>query len=173
MILIEYLKNNSWYGQDFTYLDTNNETQGFNWIELLSPSLQSFFVQTEIDIKTSKNNSQGYILAIDSLVLKFEGLIREFSRMIGAQTIEIKENGTEERINFDKLLDNEKLKALIPEDDIAYFKFLFTSQGMNLRNNIAHSFYNTSNYTSAVMLLLIVALLRLGNYKIEPKEKDA
>jgi hypothetical protein len=171
--LIDYLKTNSWYGQDFTYIDTNNETQGFNWIELLSPSLQSFFVQSEIDIKTNKHNSQGYILAIDSFVLKFEGLLREFSRMIGAQTIEIKENGTEERINFDKLLDNEKLKALIPEDDIAYFKFLFTSDGMNLRNNIAHCFFTTQNYTSAIMVLLIVALLRLGNYKIETKEKDA
>lgn len=167
--LIDYLKNNSWYGQDFTYLDTNNETQGFNWIELLSPSLQSFFVQSEIDIKTNKHNSQGYILAIDSFVLKFEGLLREFLRMIGAQTIEIKENGTEERINFDKLLDNEKLKALIPEDDIAFFKFLFTSDGMNLRNNIAHCFFTTQNYTSAIMVLLIVALLRLGNYKIETK----
>lgn len=170
--LIDYLQINSWYGQDFTYLDTNNETQGFNWIELLSPSLQSFFIQSEIDIKTNKNNNQGYILAIDSLVLKFEGLLREFSRMIGAQTIEIKESGTEERINFEKLLDNEKLKSLIPEDDISFFKFLFTSEGMNLRNNIAHSFFNTKNYTSAVMLLLIVALLRLGNYKMIVKEKE-
>ncbi len=164
--LIEYLKNNSWYGQDFTYLDTNSEPQGFNWIELLSPSLQSFFVQTEIDIKTNSHNQQGYILAIDSLVLKFEGLLREFSRKIGAQTIEIKENSTEERIKFDKLLDNEKLRALIPEDDIAFFKFLFMSDGMNLRNNIAHCFFTTKNYTSTIMLLLIVALLRLGNYKI-------
>jgi len=170
--LINYLKNDTWFGQDFTYLDTNKETQGFNWIELLTPALQSFFVQTEIDIKTSKHNPQGYILAIDSFVLKFEGLLREFSRMIGAQTIEIKENGTEERINFDKLLDNEKLKALIPEDDIAFFKFLFTSDGMNLRNNIAHCFFTTKNYTSAVMLLLIVALMRLGNYKLETKEKE-
>jgi len=170
--LIGYLKNNSWYGQDYTYLDTNNETQGFNWIELLSPSIQSFFVQTEIDIKTNNHNPQGYILAIDSLALKFEGLLRELSRMIGAQTIEIKENGTEERIGFDKLLDNEKLKALIPEDDIAFFKFLFTSSGMNLRNNVAHCFFTTKNYTSAVMLLLIVALLRLGNYKLETKEKE-
>lgn len=171
--LIDYLKNNSWYGQDFTYLDTNNETQGFNWVELLSPSLQSFFVQTEIDIKTNSHNPQGYILAIDSLVLKFEGLLRELSRMIGAQTIEIKDNGTEERIGFDKLLDNEKLKALIPEDDIAFFKFLFTSSGMNLRNNVAHCFFTTKNYTSAVMLLLIVALLRLGNYKPETTEKES
>ncbi len=169
--LIEYLKNNSWYGQDFTYLDTNNETQGFNWIELLSPALQSYFIQTEIDIKTNNHNTQGYILAIDSLVLKFEGLLREFSRVIEAQTIEIKENGTEERINFDKLLDNEKLKALIPEDDIAFFKFLFTSEGMNLRNNIAHCFFNTRKYTSAVMLLLIIALLRLGNYTLKNSRK--
>jgi len=171
--LINYLKNDSWYGQDFTYTDTNNEIQGFNWIELLSPSLQSFFIQTEIDLKTNGHNPQGYILAIDSLILKFEGLLREFSRMIGAQTIEIKDNGTEERIGFDKLLDNEKLKALIPEDDISFFKFLFTSNGMNLRNNVAHCFFTTKNYTSAVMLLLIVALLRLGNYKLETKEKDS
>jgi hypothetical protein len=169
---INYLKENSWYGQDFTYLDTNDDTHGFNWIELLSPPLQSFFIQSEIDIKTNKHNSQGYILAIDSLVLKFEGLLREFSRMIGAQTIEIKESGTEERINFDKLLDNVKLNALIPEDDIAFFKFLFTSEGMNLRNNIAHCFFNTKKYTSAVMLLLIVALFRLGNYKIKATEND-
>lgn len=171
--LINYLKNDSWYGQDFTYLDTNYETQGFNWIKLLTPAIQSFFVQSEIDLKTNSHNQQGYILAIDSLVLKFEGLLRELSRMIGAQTIEIKDNGTEERIGFDKLLDNEKLKALIPEDDIAFFKFLFTSSGMNLRNNVAHCFFTTKNYTSAVMLLLIVALLRLGNYKLETKENES
>ncbi len=168
--LIDYLKNYSWYGHDFTYLDINNEIHGFNWIELLSPSLQSFFVQAEIDLKTNRHHPQGYILAIDSLVLKFEGLLREFSRMIGAQTIEIKDNGTEERIAFDKLLDNEKLKLLIPEDDIAFFKFLFTSNGMNLRNNVAHCFYTTKNYKSDIMLLLIVALLRLGNYKLKEKE---
>jgi hypothetical protein len=168
--LIDFLKNNSWYGKDFTYLDTNNEVQGFDWIELLSPSLQSFFVQTEFDIKTNKHHSQGYILAIDSLVLKFEGLLRELSRMIGAQTIEIKADGTQERISFEKLLENEKIKALIPENDLAYFKFLFLSDGMNLRNNVAHSFYTTKNYNSETMLLLIVALLRLGNFEIKMTE---
>ncbi|RYG19674.1 MAG: DUF4209 domain-containing protein [Chitinophagaceae bacterium] len=150
-------------------MDTNNERQGFNWIELLTPALQGFFIQTEIDLKTNSHNPQGYILAIDSLVLKFEGLLRELSRMIGARTIEIKDNGTEERIGFDKLLDNEKIKAVIPEDDIAFFKFLFTSSGINLRNNVAHCFFTTKNYTSAVMLLLIVSLLRLGNYKFGTK----
>lgn len=111
-------------------------------------------------------------MAIDSLVLKFEGLLREFSRALGAQTIEIKKNGTKKRISFDKLMDNEKVRALIPEGDIAFFKFLFTSDGMELRNNIAHSFYSTKNYSSEKMLLLIVPLPRLGNFKIEPKKNN-
>ena len=165
--MIDFLKSETWYGQDFTYLDSHNEVEGFDWIELLSPALQSFFIQTEIDIKTNKHNSQGYILCIDSIVLKFEGLLREFSRMIGAQTIETKENGTQERISFDKLLDNDKLKNSLPDEDITYFKFLFTSSGMNLRNNVAHSFFRTKNYSSGTMLLLIVALLRLGNYTLD------
>ena len=168
--LIEFLKTHSWYGQDFTFTNADGELEGFDWIELLSPSLFSFFTQSEIDIKLNKNNNQGYILPIDSLVLKFEGLLREFSRILGAQTIEIKENGTEERISFEKLLENEKLKELIPADDIALFKFLFTSEGMNLRNNIAHCFYKTKNYSAGTMILLITALLKLGNYKFKPKE---
>lgn len=94
-----------------------------------------------------------------------------YRELIGAQTIEIKDNGTEERIGFDKLLENEKLKALIPEDDIAFLSFCSLSE-MNLRNN-AHCFLMIKNYTSAVMLLLIVALLRLGNYKLETKEKES
>ena len=165
--IIEYLKHYSWYGDDFTYVDANNEKQGFDCIELFTPALQSFFMQIETDIKLDKHMPQNYILSIDSLVLKFEGLIREFSRMIGAPTIEIGKNGIKEQIKFDKLLDNDKLRSLIPEDDIAFFKYLFTSRGMNLRNNIAHSFYRTNNYSSAIMLLLLVALLRLGNYRIE------
>ena len=69
---------------------------------MILPSLDSFFKQSEVDLKLHKNNPLGYILSIDSLTLKFEGVLRAFSRQIGAQTIEIKENGTQERIYFDK-----------------------------------------------------------------------
>ncbi len=170
--LICFLKKQSWYGQDFSFIDSNGEKQGFDWIELLSPSLQGFFLQLESDIKSGKDHHQGYILAIDSLVLKFEGLIREFSKLLGAQTIEIKEDGTGARISFDKLLENKKVKDKIPEDDLTFFKFLFTSAGINLRNNVAHSFFRTENYNAAKMLLLIVALLRLGNFRYFPEKEE-
>jgi hypothetical protein len=53
---------------------------------------------------------------------------------------------------------------------MAFFKFLFTSAGLNLRNNIAHCFYKSYQYNSGIMFLLITALLKLGNYEIK-KEK--
>ncbi len=164
--LLDFLRNNTWYGQDFTETNADGEIVGFNWIELLSPSLSSFFIQSEIDIIANKNTFNGYVLCIDSLTIKFEGLLREFSRHIGAQIIEYKEDGTEARISFEKLLENEKLKQIIPENDQALLKFLFTSQGLNLRNNVAHCFYQTKSYSPGVMFLLISALLRLGNYEL-------
>ena len=128
-------------------------------------------MQSEIDIKTNTNSSSGYIVSIDSLVLKFEGILREFSRYNGAQTIDIKENGTQERTSFEKFLEDEKIKELMPKDDIALFKFLFTSEGINLRNNIAHCFFKSKDYSKKIMMLLICALLKLGNHKLKTVTK--
>jgi hypothetical protein len=163
--LVEYLNNYSWYNNNSGDSSEEGIVESFNWIELLLPSLEHFFNQIQLDIAQKKTTPERYILSADSLVVKFEGLIREFSRNIGAQTIEFQEDGTKERISFDKLLDNPKLQEIIPADDIAFFKYLFTSQGINLRNNIAHCFYPVSKYSPAFMVFMITALLRLGNYK--------
>jgi hypothetical protein len=169
--LKDYFENNTWYGEDIVITNADGVKETFNWLDLLMPSFASYFTQSEIDLKENKNSETGYILSIDSLVLKFEGVLRSFSRKVGAQTIDIKENGTQERISFEKLLQNEKIKAIIPEYDIAFFKFIFTSEGMNLRNNIAHCFYKPKNYSAPVMWLLTCAFLRLGHYKFNNIEK--
>jgi hypothetical protein len=101
--------------------------------------------------------------------MKFEGVLREFSNLIGAQIIEAQESNTEMRINFDKLFENEKFISAVEEDDIAFFKFLFTSKGLNLRNNIAHSFYTPKDYSVSLMWLLICAFLKLGDYEFKDK----
>lgn len=169
--LYDYLRNNSWIGCDIKYTNPDGKEEKHNWLDLLAPGLRQFFQQSEIDIKSNSNNSQGYILAIDSLTLKFEGIVREFSRKIGAQTIEFKDNGTEERISFEKLLENEKFKKTIPEDDLALFKFLYLSNDLNLRNNIAHSFYKVKDYSSSIVLLIISSILKIGNYKFEESHR--
>lgn len=163
--LHNYILNETWYGEDAEHVKSDGSATGFKWANLILPALQSFFDQLHIDSSTNKIHNQAYMQCIDSLVLKFEGLLREFSRKIGAQTIEVKENSTEERIAFDKLLDNKKLIEVVPDDDIALFKYIFTSKGINLRNNVAHCFYKPMEYRIQWMWLLISSILKLGNYK--------
>lgn len=163
--LLKFLNENTWYGLKINYSDDIEEVKEFCWTEVLSPSITHFFSNIENDLDSKNIDKQNYILSVDSLVIKFEGLLREFSRRIEAKTIEINTDGTKEIVSFDKLFDNEKIKQILPEDDLAYFKYLFLKDGMNLRNNIAHCFYKTENYSSTLMLMLIVAILRLGNYK--------
>lgn len=168
--LKDFLTDNTWYGIDFSIINPDRKKVVFKWIDLLLPSLNSFFEQSEIDLKTHKNNPMGYILSVDSLTLKFEGVLRAFSRQIGAQTIDIKENGTRERISIDKLLENEKLTSIIPADDIAFFKFLFSKDKLNLRNNIAHCFYKPTDYSASIVWLLICAFLKLGNFEFNNRK---
>lgn len=165
--LKEFLANNTWYGKDFKIVNPDGKKVVFKYLDLILPSLDSFFKQSEIDLKLHKNNPMGYILSIDSLTLKFEGVLRAFSRQIGAQTIEVKESGTQERISFDKLLENEKITSLIPPDDLALIKFLFSKDKLNLRNNVAHCFYKPNDYSASIVWLLICAFLKLGNYKFK------
>jgi hypothetical protein len=163
--LSDYIMNKTWYGEDAEYKKSDGTLIPFKWSDHILPALQIFFDQLYIDSSTNKVHHQAYILCIDSLTMKFEGLLREFSRKIGAQTIEIKENSTEERIAFDKLLDNHKFVEIVPEDDIALFKYIFTNKGINLRNNVAHCFYQPMEYRIQWMWLLIAAFLKLGNFK--------
>ena len=131
------------------------------------PPLKLFFDQSEKDIKNNSHAPGAYILAIDSLCLKFEGVLRDFSNKIGAQIIEVDDSKTEMRFDFDKLFDNEKFKTVIPKDDLAFFKFLFTRRGLNIRNNVAHSFYSPKDYSVSMIWILICAFLKLGNYSFE------
>ena len=49
----------------------------------------------------------------------------------------------------------------------SFFKYLFANEGgLNMRNNVAHSFYAFNDYSHDKILLLLAALLRLGKYDI-------
>ena len=44
---------------------------------------------------------------------------------------------------------------------LLFIFFLTTNRGMNIRNNIAHSFYSYENYSPTIMFLPTTVLLRL------------
>ena len=55
-----------------------------------------------------------------------------------------------------------KMKELFDDNDMVFFHFLFLNSGINLRNNIAHSFFRPQDYTFQNAVLLIIALLRVS-----------
>ena len=170
--LKEYLENNTWYNDVNVMINPDEKDYSFKWIDFILPPLKLFFEQSEKDFENNSHTPEVYIMAIDSLCLKFEGVLRDFSNKIGAQIIEAEPSKTEMRINFDNLFDNEKFTRIIPEDDVAFFKFLFTSKGINLRNNVAHSFYAPKDYSVSMIWMLICAFLKLGNFDFKIKPKD-
>lgn len=165
--LRNYFETETWY-----YITENSlesEVNSTNWLDLILPPIKMYFDLIENEEDTTLNN-QKLILVIDSLTLKFEGVLRDFLFRIGGQTIESDENGTGERISFERLLNNDVFKLFVAEDECAFFKHLFTRDGINLRNNIAHCFYKPNDYSPKLVWLLICAFLKLGSNKFQKLE---
>ena len=57
--------------------------------------------------------------------------------------------------------ENLYLKQHFKEGDLLLFNYAFKNDGLNLRNNIAHSFYGQSDYNIEKIHILMLVLLRL------------
>ncbi len=166
--LIDYLYIDSWLGSTIQDTETNF-SYAYNWISLIAPSLHEYFAQTEYGLK-SINPKTNYILALDSLTIKFEGALRDFGKKIGiTSTISGKKNVLREKY-IEEILADDELKKYFNENELFFFNYLFVSKdGFNLRNNIAHSFFKFNNYSYELMHLVILAFLRLSKYSAKKK----
>lgn len=172
--LYKYLKENSWFGQDIQKpkMRTKKESQTYNWLNYMAPALHNFFIQYEQSFLFNTNTPHvHYMLALDSLTLKFEGALRDFIRLLGGSTYSFK-NGNIQELLLESLLDSEIVKREFSENDIALFKMTFTKVGENIRNNIAHCFYHAADYTLEKTIRVLFCILRLGKYKLRPKENE-
>lgn len=141
--------------------------------EIMLPALFHFYQNFKIDIKEDKISMINYVLPLDSLVLKFEGLIRLFLEQKGITTINESKGKIEENINLFKMLgqferflesdESEKAKFII---DKPFFEHIFGSEELNLRNEIAHSFFKKEYYSHKKVIYIIDAIARIGNYQL-------
>ena len=167
---ISFLSDKTWIGKTHLRYDLGGKEQKINWIEHISPSIVEFFLQVQ-GWCNSKYYVPSFILCTDSFTLKMEGIFRNFCERAGIPTSSDKQKGMQE-IYLNNVFDNEIIINYFNENDRLFFNYLFSNDGgLNLRNNIAHCFYNTNDYHPDKMLLLIAALLRLGKYN-HKKIKD-
>jgi hypothetical protein len=165
--LIKFIYDNTWLGQELIDYDSGGDQIKYNWLSLIAPSIHEYFVQTESALK-SNNPYTSYIMPIDSLTLKFEGVLRDFAGLLRISTTTTGKGGILREKYIEEFLSDETFQKYFNEDDLLFFRFLFVAKGgMNLRNNVAHCFYRFNNYSFQIMHLLICALLRLGKYRIK------
>lgn len=165
--LIQYLSEKSWLGQELEETSSVGDSRKYYWLGLLAPAFLEFFAQKEADLQ-SQNIYTNYVLCIDSLTLKFEGILRDFAKRLNANTIKTGREGQIREGFTEDLLELEEIKSMFSEDDLLFFKYVFTASGINLRNNIAHCFFRFSDYHEAHVFLVLAAILRFAKYRVDP-----
>src|SRR5690606_18502580 len=138
---------------------------------MLAPGIHNLFAQFELSVLMNTNKINNFILAMDSLTVKFEGALRDFIRLSGGNTSTSKRGEIKEQL-LEELLDNPTTKKHLTIKDLDLFKYKFTLEGNNLQNNIAHSFLQYSDYNLQAVILVFFCILRLGKYTFEEKNSS-
>ena len=168
-ILMDFITKHCWYGKEITGQFPNNQIVRFNWIDLIGPALNEYFRQINYYFEDCTANVPNFVLSLDSLTLKIEGLFRHLCQLTDVVTSKQKPDKSKRTIVHEKditaLLHDDAIKKRLDQDDMLFFKFLLIEPwGFNLRHNIAHCLMSSEAYHLDCMHLVILALLRLGKY---------
>lgn len=176
-VLLSFLNKHCWYGKNLAEPSRNGHTSAYNWLNLIAPALNEYFVQMDFHLAEPTRNYPNFVLSLDSLTLKIEGLFRDLCRNYSVATSRHKQDNSERNIALEKdigaLLREDAITELFDEDDLLFFKFLLVEKvGYNLRHKIAHSLLPFQGYSWSYMNLMILALLRLGKYDFAKVEDE-
>ena len=168
-VLIDFIKKYCWYGKNLSKQFPNDQTFTYNWLNLIAPALCEYFRQMDCFFADPTRNFPNFVLGLDSLTLKIEGLFRDLCERSGIAVSHQTKDHSGRNIVHEKdinaLLHEDAIKERFDEDDLLFFKFLLIEKcGYNLRNRIAHSLMSFQEYDCDYMHLVILALLRLGKY---------
>ena len=168
------LQRRSWVGVERS--SVNSGCDGgppISWLELVMPGIEHYFNQVQ---RTTSDHSiqPDYVLTVDSLVPKIEGMVRDLCRLSGGVAVNMTRDKRGRTVQREKdlhsLLYEETILDLLDEDDLLFYRFLFVEQGgYNLRNRVAHGLTNQRDYTLERALLVLVALLRLSRYEVRER----
>jgi hypothetical protein len=168
-IFVKHLENKSWIGQ--------NEESKY-WIILLKPGIINFFSLYKNTLAGNSAELDDLIITFDTLAIKIEGIIRTYAKLNNVNITKIEtEKGTggktvETREAFmHELFTDQYLtfKNLFDEKEYEFLKYLYLKGGLNIRNDIAHSFYKPESYSLEKLLLVVLSIFRISHFDIKKK----
>lgn len=166
--LLEYLSS-TWLSQPRLTVNSDLRKSQESWIDSLRPSIHSLCLEITSEIMSEGNHHGDYMSAIDSLVLKIEGCLREACWRLGINTVNPENN---DEVTFEKILqkidayqDGHNILVISPAS-MNLLKNIFTKEGLNLRNNIAHGLTSLNDYTINTAITILHCLLKVSTMKV-------
>ncbi len=168
---IEY----SWFEQEIEK-KVANEIHVYKWIDFINPALNSYFQELDKWIENSEYEPN-FILFIDSLTPKIEGMIRNIFEFNDKNTSKFK-TGQKKNLTVEKdinqLFIDDAITELIDENTLFFLKFLLTEKtGFNLRNKVAHCLMEKTDYNFQIANLLLLALIKLSKFQFQNEDTNA
>ena len=176
-----FLKKYSWYKKSYEIKNREGKVllKTQKWIDLIEPGMKLYLINAKKYLRNEKRKLpySNIILASDSLVMKIEGIIREIFHILGKPTFIIRKEKGEKTITIEKnlnaLLIDDFAKQIFNNDLRLLMRFLLTEpSGRNLRNNIGHCLIQREHYNFLNLHLLLLIILRLGNYEFEKSKNE-
>lgn len=168
--LINFLEK-TWYGYTFNIKINNNSYYTYNWLDMIKEAIYLGFLKLESYVQ-NKESPLMFILEIDSLTLKIEGIIRDLilnSKIDGLNAHKFNYKHDCKLFswkNINGYLFDPKLTEILPKDDIIFLRYFLVDM-INLRNNTAHCLLQKpQEYDVYYFEYLIIILLRLARFKI-------
>ncbi len=172
---VDFLLKTSWLGRRLKFASAQGETLEYSWLEALLPAVHDYFTQMTFYFLDDRNQPY-FMLAVDSLTVKIEGMLRDLCHLFGRSTMVTKKEGTvvtTQEKNLYQLLEDEVLKNKLGEDLVFFLKYvLIDKSGLGLRDRLAHGLMLPREYSVEKMHYLLLAALRLGAFQFLDAEKS-
>ncbi len=172
---LNFIRKHTWLGQDFTITYNEGEINSFNWLHTLAPGINDFFSQIFF-LYQNPLNIPNFVLAIDSLSIKIEGILRDICETRGVttfyQTSDAKGRNIVMEKDINALLREDTIKNTLSKDDLMLLQYLLVDKaGVNLRNKVAHTLIRKAeNYGLAYIMMLIMVILKLAKSEYAPPQ---
>ena len=158
-----YLCHNTIFGKIVT--EGVDKDYQYRPIDKFDFAIQDFFKLLKA---ATKNKNVDWRRTIICMTTAFEGVLRDIMIINEAKTGHLKNNMIKEML-LDKMLKQPFVREYYGEENLQLFEYIMTHEGLNIRNNIAHSFYSPRNYTMETAILVFMSLMRLAS---SPKNID-
>ena len=170
--MMEFLREQTWLGQMEYHRAHDDDGPSYTLISWVEPALRHYFTEME-RAQQEPNYKPDLMLCIDSLTLKIEAILRHFCRSLDLPiaTNRRGRDGDQQEKTLEEIIQS--VEDYSGPDAGYWLRFIFTKEGWNVRNNVAHGFMNPADYGPGVMQTVIIGLFVLATLDIKPPKSTA